>query len=89
MPTTRRRHAITETDEIAAALDAAARRWPDLADDRAALLRRLVVEGGADAASAVEERIAERLAALERSAGAATGMYAPDERERLRAEWPA
>jgi hypothetical protein len=31
MPTARPRHMITETDDITAALDAAARRWPESA----------------------------------------------------------
>ena len=32
MPTTNRRHAITETEDIACALDLAGNAWPDLAD---------------------------------------------------------
>lgn len=34
MPTTRRRHQVTETDELAAALDEAAARWPQVAPTR-------------------------------------------------------
>ena len=44
MPTTRPRLTITETDEVAAALDAAAARWPDVRSRRELLLR-LVEEG--------------------------------------------
>lgn len=30
MPTTRRRHPVTETDEVIRVLDEAARKWPDV-----------------------------------------------------------
>jgi hypothetical protein len=43
MPTTRPRHFVTETDDLAEALDEAARRWPNLS--RAQLLVRLALEG--------------------------------------------
>ena len=36
---------LTETDEIAAALNDAAVAWPELRGDRGALLRRLIEEG--------------------------------------------
>lgn len=44
MPTTRPRHVVTESDEIAEVLDQAAKRWPTLS--RGQLLRRLVLEAG-------------------------------------------
>ena len=43
MPTTRPRHLVTETDELAAALNVAAHRWPGLS--RSQLLVRLALEG--------------------------------------------
>jgi hypothetical protein len=45
MPTTRPRHLITETDQVAKALDDAARRWPEDRHSRARLLLHLVEEG--------------------------------------------
>jgi hypothetical protein len=45
MPTSHRRHAITETDDIAGALEMAAKTWPNLADKPGALLRRLILLG--------------------------------------------
>lgn len=85
--TTRPRHSITETDDVAAAIDVAAERWPG--ESRAELLRRLVQEGrrAIDATSA--RRQIDRLAALRQAKGALTGVYRPDEIERLRDEWPA
>jgi hypothetical protein len=75
---------LTETDEIAAALDDASLAWPELRGDRGALLRKLVeagresirVEGGVHAV-------------LSEAAGAATGAYPRDARAELLAEWPA
>ena len=45
MPTLRNRHMITETDQLANALDHAATVYPDLRDERAELLRRLIERG--------------------------------------------
>ncbi len=42
MPTTRTRHAVTETDEITEILDEAARRWPDV--PRARLIRLVMLD---------------------------------------------
>lgn len=86
MPTTRRRHLVTETDELAEALDAAAQRWPDLS--RAQLVGRLAIEGHRVAAIAHERRRQQRLAALRRHSGALTGAYGAGYREGLRGEWP-
>ena len=44
MPTTRPRLTITETDDVARALDAAAARWPEVGSRRELLLR-LVAHG--------------------------------------------
>src|ERR1019366_8168817 len=41
VPTTRPRHVITETDEIARAIDDAAKRWPEDRNSRARLLLHL------------------------------------------------
>jgi hypothetical protein len=87
MPTSRPRHTLTETDELAAALDAAARRWPDDAASRSRLLLRLV-EAGARAIDE-EHRHARRRAAVDRTHGQFRGVYGPGYLERLRDEWPA
>lgn len=51
-------HMITETDQLARAIDAAALGWPELADDRGALLRRLIGLG-ADTVGPVEDEWSE------------------------------
>lgn len=59
MPTTRPRYTVTDTGELSEMLDAAQRRWPDVADRRQLLLR-LAATGrdaiGADVDAAERER---------------------------------
>ena len=86
MPTARPRHQITETPEVARALDRAAQRWPG--EPRAKLLLRLV-----DTGSAVLERDRAREAeAHRRAVDASSGAYGdafPAEYLRdLREDWP-
>lgn len=88
VPTTHPRHAITETGEISAALEAARARWPDDRDRPARLLRRLIAEGHRSIAPVHDAARARRLDAIERSAGRYTDLYRPGDRERLRDEWP-
>ncbi len=83
MPTVRPRHTLTETDEIAEALDDAAVAWPELRGDRGALLRKLVEAGRASVHVDGGVR-----ALIEGAAGAATGAYPRDARATLLTEWP-
>ncbi|QOD92666.1 MULTISPECIES: hypothetical protein [Microcella] len=83
MPTARARHMLTETDDLARALDDAAAAWPELRGDRPALLRRLVQAGHAT----LEVRGGAR-EVIRTAAGAATGSYPRDALATLRTEWP-
>lgn len=87
MPTTRPRHFVTETDELAAALDAAAHREPD--KSRSQLLVQLALAGHDAAARAHDERHRRRLAAVRAHSGVLTGTYGADYLQRLRQEWPS
>ena len=86
MPTTRPRHFVTETDDLADALDAAAKRWPGLS--RAQLLVRLALEGDRAARQTHDDRRRRRQRAVRKYSGALTGMYGPSYLEDLRNEWP-
>jgi hypothetical protein len=83
MPTTRPRLTLTETDDIAAALNEAALVWPELRDDRGGLLRKLIEAGRASVH--IDGGIHALVAA---AAGGATGVYPRDARAELLAEWP-
>jgi hypothetical protein len=84
VPTTRPRHYVTETDELAAALDAAALRWPELT--RGQLLVRLALSAGEAERVTEKERRDRRLAAVQRLSGSFD--YPPDYLEKLREDWP-
>lgn len=89
MPTARPRHLITETDQVATALDAAARRWPEDRGSRAKLLLHLVEEGHHALLDEATERREARIAAIHRTSGWLTGSYDAGYLERLREDWPA
>jgi hypothetical protein len=84
MPTTKPRYTVTDTGELSEQLDQAHRRWPDV-HDRKELLLRLAAAGR----DAIEHEASERSAAIRETAGALTGVYRPNELERLREDWPA
>jgi hypothetical protein len=86
MPTSRHRYQVTETDEIASALDRAERRWPG--EPRSRLLVRLILEHGARVDEVESEEAARRRAALDRYAGTFPGLYEPGYLDALRREWP-
>ena len=78
MPTERRRHTITETDEIARALDDAARHWPEDRRRRSRLLLRLVQAGHEAIGAEREDDAARRREAVRSTSGVLTGAYPED-----------
>lgn len=88
MPTTRPRYQITETEKLAQALDAAAREWPEDAENRATLLLRLVEEGHLVLKQHREELLQTRRAAIRATAGTFSDLYPPGYLADLREDWP-
>ncbi len=86
MPTTRPRHFVTETDDVADALDRAAERWPGLS--RSQLLVRLALEADRTAVQAGEARRHRRRQAIAELGGCLTGVYEPGYLDALRQDWP-
>ncbi|GIG24942.1 hypothetical protein [Cellulomonas denverensis] len=85
MPTLKPRHAITETPEVAHALDVARRHWPDQPPSR--LLTRLIETG----AQAVEARELDAARERERAVLELTALstyYPEGYLDDLRDGWP-
>lgn len=86
VPTTRPRHLVTESDELKAALDRAASRWPGLS--RGQLVARLALAGDEAAEHSEETRRRRRSEVVARHSGAMTGWYRENEVRHLREDWP-
>lgn len=85
MPTARPRHLVTESDELAAALDAAARRHPGVS--RPQLLVRLALEEHRSAQADAGERRRHRAAVVDRHAGVLTGCWTAGDRGAPDEDW--
>ncbi|MEJ3745790.1 hypothetical protein WEI85_21170 [Actinomycetes bacterium KLBMP 9797] len=88
MPTTRNRHTITETDEVARALAEAAKHWPEESATPGRLLLHLVEEGYRALREERRQQVDRRRAAVRRTSGALSGVYPDGYLDRLRDEWP-
>ena len=89
MPTTRPRHSITETDAVAAALEDAARRWPEDRDSPGRLLTRLLRAGHDAIREDRHDETADRLRGIEESAGVLDDAFPAGYLDDLRDDWPA
>lgn len=87
MPTARPRYQVTETPEVARALDLAAKRWPG--EPRSKLLLRLVDVGGGTLEHDQYADAGAHHAAVMASSGRYTEAFGPDYLIELRADWPA
>jgi hypothetical protein len=86
MPTTRPRYQVTETPEIARALDLAAQRWPN--ETRSKLLVRLVQAGRNALTAEHTAQATHRLAAIDATSGKYPNMFSDDHLAELRGDWP-
>jgi len=86
MPTTRPRHQVTETPDIARALDLAARHWPN--ETRSKLLIRLVQAGGDVLAERRTEEAHHRLVAIDATSGKYPDVFTDNYLAELREDWP-
>ncbi|MDR2931113.1 MAG: hypothetical protein LBV06_09460 [Propionibacteriaceae bacterium] len=83
MPTTLLRHSITETPEIAEAIDVAETLWPEAT--RSEALRRLIARG----ADAARHDLRARRAAIQKWAGSMPGVYPAGAAQAMKDEWPS
>lgn len=87
VPTTKPRHAITETADVARALELAALKWPGDRHRPSRLILRLITEGGRAISPEVEQHRKRRREAIERLSGSL--VYPDAYLEDLRDAWPA
>lgn len=79
---------ITETDDLAEAIDIAARRWPHARNERADLLR-LIIKTGIDSLEAEVNHVDElKRKAISNLAGSYSDTWPDGWREELANEWP-
>lgn len=86
MPTTRPRYQVTETPELAEALDIAAEEWPG--EPRSKLILKLVEAGKASVDAERAERLRRRREAVREMQGKFGDAYPPGYLEELRKDWP-
>lgn len=84
MPTAYPRRPVTETPDVAEAIDLAAQRWPEEDGNRTRLLLRLIRAGR----QAIAEEQAGRLAAINQTAGSMPGVFTATGLAELREGWP-
>lgn len=88
MPTTLPRIQVTQTPELAAGLELAAKEWPGAS--RSELVARLAEAGTEILAARRAARRAERRKALEQTRGMfGPDVYPPGYLDELRQDWPA
>jgi hypothetical protein len=63
--------------------------WPEVKDERAELLRRLIDRGIESVEAEFNEQIEARRKAVMEVAGSLSGIWPENYLEELRAEWPA
>ncbi len=86
MPTARPRHQVTETPDVAHALDIAARRWPG--EPRSKLLLRLLQAGSSTLEQERSEAARVRLRAVDATSGKYADLFPDDYVAQLREDWP-
>lgn len=87
MSTVHPRIQVTPTDDLLAALDRAAERWPGAS--RSELMVRLALEGDRSGIEQHARQAIERAQAIESLRALADDLYDPDELTLLRGEWRA
>jgi hypothetical protein len=80
---------ITETDDIAIAIDLAAEVWGKECPERADLLRKLIAKGAEAVEAERQQKQAQRMAAVaELSSGKFDGIWPEGWYEEYKNEWP-
>jgi hypothetical protein len=86
MPTTKPRYQVTETAEVARALDVASRHWPD--EPRSRLLLRLLAMASDVLERDERQRDKRRRQAVEASSGKYADAFTATHLDELHNDWP-
>jgi len=78
MPTSLQRHAITETPDVKAWLDDAAKVWPDQAGNRSVLIKRLLEAGHRNATATIDQAVQRRRQLIEAASGSMPDVWPRD-----------
>jgi hypothetical protein len=78
---------ITETDLISQGLAQAANKWPELAEQRTLLLRKVIDLGLQTMELEAAKNSQVRIAAVEKLAGSMDGIWPSNWREELADDW--
>jgi hypothetical protein len=78
---------VTESDDLARTLDSAALLWPELANDRAALLRKILEVGSQAILASQSLERQQKLAAISQVRGSLPGIWDGFREEQL-SSWP-
>lgn len=79
---------ITETDQLSDALNQAAKLWPELAEQRSLLLRKVLEAGIESIELEATKKTRGRLTGVQKLAGSMDGIWPKNWKEELAADWP-
>jgi hypothetical protein len=79
---------ITETDQLSVALIEAAKIWPELADQRTLLLRKVLEVGIETIEGQAKQNAKARLAKVQKLAGSMDGVWPATWKKELAEDWP-
>lgn len=85
MPTNHRRYQVTETPELARAIDLASKRWPG--ESRGRLLTRLVIAGREMLGEQLDAEVRQRRQAVVRTSGKYADAFDTNYLTELREDW--
>lgn len=88
MTTSLHRYTLTETPELAHAIDIVLTTFDGLNGNRQVALKRIVEEGSRAVERERAKAVARRRAAIRKNAGAATGAYPDNAAALLKEDWP-
>lgn len=80
---------ITETDQLSQALAQAAKLWPELADQRSLLLRKVLEVGIETIEQEATRKTKTRLGGVEKLAGSMSGVWPANWKQELAEDWPS